>query len=137
MLVEFNPLADFDYIRNGIYSLLTGGYYPILAHVERYQHVCGAKYGTDDLVEMGCYLQVNAGSVLGKSGAKTKRFVKKALKQRQIHFIATDAHDLLRRPPSLSDCADHIEGKYGSDYCRRLFQENPLHVIGDKEIEFS
>ncbi len=37
VLVEFDPLADYDYIRNGVYALLSGGYYPIIeigrAHV--------------------------------------------------------------------------------------------------------
>lgn len=133
VLVEFNPLAEYDYIRNGIYSLMTGGYYPILAHVERYQNVCITKGGTDDLIEMGCYIQVNADSVMGKSGSKAKRFVKNLLKQRQVHFIATDAHDLGKRAPHLSDCADYIRKKYGEDYCRKLFCENPLYVIRDKE----
>lgn len=133
-LVEFNPMADYDYIRNGIYSLLTGGYYPILAHVERYRNVCAAKYGTEDLIEMGCYIQVNAGSIMGKSGSKARRFVKKLLKQRQVHFVATDAHDLKKRPPCLSDCADYIRKKYGEDYSIKLFCDNPMDVIRDKEI---
>lgn len=134
-LVEFNPLENYDYIRNGIYSLLMGGYYPVLAHVERYRDVCSKKYGIDDLIEMGCYIQVNAGSIMGKSDLKTKRFVKNILKRQQVHFIATDAHDLGKRAPYLSDCADFIRKKYGEDYSRKLFHENPLYVIGDKEID--
>ena len=134
VLVEFNPLESYDYIRNGIYSLLMEGYYPILAHVERYRNVCAQKYGIDDLIDMGCYIQVNAGSVMGKFGAKTKRFVKKALKQQQVHFIATDAHDMDKRAPYLSGCADYIGKKYGKDYRKKLFYENPQYVISDKEI---
>lgn len=135
VLVEFNPLENYDYIRNGIYSLLMGGYYPVLAHAERYQNVCVKKYGIDDLIEMGCCIQVNAGSVMGNAGAKTKRLVRNILKQRQVHFIATDAHDLGKRAPCLSDCVRFISKKYGEDYSRKLFCENPLCVIGDKEIE--
>ena len=134
VLVEFNPLEDYDYIRNGIYSLLMGGYYPILAHTERYQNVCFKKYGIDDLIEMGCYIQVNAASIMGKTGSKTKRFVKNMLKQRQVHFVATDAHDLGKRAPYLSGCADYISKKYGGDYGQQLFCTNPLYVIEDQEI---
>ena len=133
-LVEFNPLESYDYIRNGIYSMLMGGYSPILAHAERYRNICTKKYGIDDLIEMGCYIQVNAGSVTGKFGSKTKRFVKNALKQQQVHFIATDAHDLDKRVPVLSDCADYIGKKYGKDYRKKLFYDNPRDVIDDKEI---
>lgn len=134
LLVEFNPLADYGYIRNGIYSLLMKGYYPVLAHAERYQSVCGRKDGIEDLIEMGCYIQVNAGSVTGKSGLKTRRFVKKMLQQGQVHFVATDAHDLEKRPPHLSECAELIRKKFGEDYSRKLFYDNPMHVIKDKRL---
>lgn len=134
VLVEFNPPEDYEYIRNGIYALLTGGYYPILAHAERYRNVCAEKSRIDDLIEMGCYIQVNAGSVMGKAGPKSKRFVRNMLKQRQVHFVATDAHDMGKRAPHLSDCAYFIRKKYGGDYSQQLFCENPLHVIRDEEI---
>lgn len=134
VLLEFTPLEDFDYIRNGCYALLTCGYYPVLAHVERYQNVCSKKYGIDELIDMGCYIQVNAGSVMGKAGPKAKRFVRNILKRRQVHFIATDAHDLKKRSPCLSDCANFISKKYGEDYSEKLFCENPMCVIGDKDI---
>ena len=134
LLVEFNPLADYSYIRNGIYSLLMEGYYPVLAHVERYRNVCARKSGINDLIEMGCYMQVNAGSVTGRFGWKTRQFVKRILKCGQVHFIATDAHDLGKRAPALSDCADFISKKYGGDYCRKLFLDNPMDVIRDREI---
>lgn len=134
VLVEFSPLESYDYIRNGLYSLLMGGYFPIAAHVERYQNVCAKGYRIDELVDMGCYIQVNAGSIMGNFGAKTKRIAKKMLKQHQVHFVATDAHDLGKRAPYLSDCADYISKKYGEDYATKLFYENPLYVIQDEAI---
>lgn len=134
VLVEFDPLADYEYLRNGINTFLMGGYHPILAHAERYQNVATRRHGVDDLIDMGCCIQVNAGSITGKSGPGTKRFVKKLLKQRQVHFIATDAHDMKKRLPCLSNSADFVRKKYGEDYCRELFYNNPLHVILNEEI---
>ena len=135
VLLEFNPLEEYEYIRNGMHSLLMDGYYPVLAHVERYQNVCARKHGIDDLIDMGCYMQVNAGSITGKSGMKTKGLTRNMLKQGQVHFVATDAHDLRKRPPCLSACADFIRKKYGGDYSKKLFCDNPLHVIRDKVID--
>lgn len=134
VLVEFSPLESYDYIRNGLYSLLMGGYSPIAAHVERYQNVCAKGVRIDELIEMGCYIQINAGSIMGSFGAKTRRIARKMLKQHQVHFVATDAHDLGKRAPYLSDCADYISKKYGGDYARKLLCENPLCVIRDEEI---
>lgn len=134
VLVEFNPLENYDYIRNGIYSLLMDGYYPILAHVERYRNVCGGNGRVDELVEMGCYIQANAASVMGQAGWGTKRFLGNLLKRRQVHFIATDAHDPVKRAPCLAECARYIGKKYGEDYGRKLFYENPLCVTEDEDI---
>lgn len=134
VLLEFSPLEDYEHIRKGAYSLLMGGYYPVLAHVERYQNVCSKKDGVDELIDMGCYIQVNAGSVMGKNGVKVKRIVRNMLKRRQVHFVATDAHDLKKRAPYLADCAAFISKKYGEDYSEKLFCENPLCVIRDKDI---
>ncbi|MDE5940018.1 MAG: hypothetical protein K2H37_13175 [Lachnospiraceae bacterium] len=135
VLLEFNPLEEYEYIRNGMYSLLMDGYYPVLAHVERYQNVCARRHGIEDLIDMGCYMQVNAVSITGKSGLKTKGMTRNMLKQGQVHFVATDAHDLRKRPPCLSDCADFIRKKYGGDYSKKLFCDNPLQVIRDKVID--
>lgn len=134
VLVEFSPLEDYDYIRNGIYALLTGGYYPILAHAERYRNVCTRKSGITDLVEMGCHIQVNAGSVMGKCGLGAKQLTRKLLKQHLLHFIATDAHDFGKRAPHLAGCAAYVRKKSGEAYGRELFYDNPMHVVLDETI---
>lgn len=134
VLVEFDPAADYDYIRNGVYTLLTGGYYPILAHVERYKKVCTKKTGVAELIEMGCFMQVNAGSVTGRHGLGAARLTRKLLGQGLVHFIATDAHDLRRRCPCLSACAKYLEKKFGADDSRRLLHDNPGCVLRDEYI---
>lgn len=134
VLIEFNPSDDYGYIRNGINEVLLGGYYPILAHAERYQNVCTKKDGIADLVDMGCYIQVNAGSIMGKFGLKTASFTKKLLKQHMVHFIATDAHDPEKRTPQLAGCAAYVEKKYGESYGRKLFYKNPECILCDGEI---
>lgn len=134
VLVEFEPSAEYDYIRNGVYTLLTGGYYPVVAHVERYKNVCAKKTGVSELIEMGCFIQVNAGSVTGKYGFGAARLTRKLLRQGLVHFVATDAHDLGRRRPCLSECARYIEKKFGPDTGRRLLLDNPMCVLDDAHI---
>lgn len=68
VLVEFGPMDDYDYLRNGVYDLLSEGYFPIIAHVERYQCLSGHLDRIVDLSGMGAYIQVNAGSVMGDAG---------------------------------------------------------------------
>lgn len=134
VLTEFGPMDDYDYIRNGIYNLTAGGYSPILAHVERYSKMNNRMDRVEDLIEMGCYIQVNADSVAGNMGFGAKHFTRKLLKEHLVHFVATDAHNADKRSPKLAECAAVIEKKYGEDYLKELFWENPMHVLRNEYI---
>lgn len=134
VLTEFDPMDDYDYIRNGIYSLSATGFRPILAHVERYAKVCSKTGRIEDLIEMGCYIQVNAGSIMGNFGFGTRMLTRKLLSQHLVHFVATDAHNTDKRSPKLAECASLIRRKYGEEYARELLFENPMHVIRNEYI---
>lgn len=134
VLTEFNPMEDYDYIRYGVYSLIAEGYHPILAHAERYSKINGKANRVEDLIEMGCYIQVNAGSVMGVLGFQTKFFVRRLLKEQLVHFVATDAHDTKERGSHIRECAFFIVKKYGEDYAREILYENPMHVIRNEYI---
>lgn len=134
VLVEFSPNAEYDYIRNGIYSLQMHGYRPVLAHVERYRNVCAKLEKIEDLVEMGCLIQVNAGSIVGKFGFGTKKLTGKLLKKGLVHFVASDAHDTDRRSPKIADCAVQIASRYNAEYAQELLRDNPLRVLQDRYI---
>lgn len=134
VLVEFGPMDEFDYIRNGIYQIMTGGYRPVLAHVERYLSVISEMEHVEDLSSMGCYIQVNADSIMGKAGHQAKRFTRQLLKRRLVQFVATDAHSDGTRGPYLAECAAYLCKKHGEDYMRQLLIENPSAIIADRYI---
>lgn len=134
VLIEFGMGEDIDHIRYGLYEALAHGYRPILAHVERYSRMLAKAERVEDLVRMGSYIQVNAGSIMGSFGFGAKQFTKRLLAQGLVHFVATDAHDTGKRKPVLSGCAGYVEKKYGQEYAYRLFYENPLRVIRDEYI---
>lgn len=134
VLMEFDPMEAYDYIRYGIYNLIAEGYRPILAHAERYSQINGKADRVEDLTEMGCYIQINADSVMGALGLRTKFFVRKLLTGRLVHFMATDAHDAQKRGCHIRECASFINKKYGEDYARTLLYENPMHVIQNEYI---
>lgn len=134
VLTEFAPNAEYEYIRNGIYSLQVHGYRPILAHVERYHNICRKPDRAAEVAEMGCYIQANAGSIMGTFGFAAKQFTRKLLKQRIVSFIASDAHDTGRRAPYLSECAGYVARKFGEGYRQEIFYDNPMRIIKDEYI---
>lgn len=134
ILIEFGPVERFERIRNGLYEALAHGWRPVLAHVERYDSLLGKAERVEELIQMGSCIQVNAGSIMGKTGFGVKQFSKRLLREQLVHFVATDAHDADRRKPAISDCGRYISRKYGEEYAARLLCENPMRVIRDEYI---
>ncbi len=135
VLVEFSPMDGFDHIRNGIYRLQAAGYQPVLAHAERYRCVSSSMEKAGELYGMGCYIQVNADSIMGANGWQVRHFARMLLKKRMAHFVATDAHDDMRRAPCLVNCVKYIGRHFGEDYMAQLFQVNPSRIIADEYID--
>ena len=124
VLVEFDPLAEKNYIRNSLRSIMSTAYTPVLAHVERYAKVMEDIDFVEGLRKMGVLIQVNASSVIGDNGWKTKSDVKKLLKRGIVDFIGTDAHSDGRRAPRMAKCAAYLQKKYGSEYADELLYDN-------------
>ncbi len=134
VLIEFGPMDSFGTIRNGLYEALSQGYRPILAHVERYGSVSSQRGRVEEMVQMGCYIQINAGSVMGKFGFAARQFTKRLLGDGLVHFVATDSHNAGNRSPQLAECEKYISRKFSGEYAKRLFWDNPLCVIRDEYI---
>ena len=134
ILLEFIPSHDWAYIEAAVHRMINAGYIVIVAHVERYDNVMSDMKRAAQLVEMGAYLQINAPSVMGEVDFKTKRHCKYLLKNGLVSFVATDAHEPVKRRPALRECIRYIEKKYGSELCEDLFYINPQKILHNEFI---
>ena len=132
VLVEFSSMDNYRKIHNTIYELVTGGFKPIIAHIERYPAIVSHSEYVAELIDQGAMIQVNADALLGIEGWKIRRFCKKLMKKEEIDFIASDAHDLKERPSRLRECADYVERKWGSRTAERIFVINPSKITGER-----
>lgn len=128
-LCEFSSGDNATFIKERCYHLISSGLIPILAHIERYPALTDDFDLIEELVDLGCHMQVNAGSILGDDGFRAKRFCKKLIKLDLLNFIGSDAHDMKERPPRLGDCAAYLEKKYGKEYARRILCDNPSMIV--------
>lgn len=136
VLVEFMPAEDWGYIREGICDLADGGYWPILAHVERYVQVADKPKRVQELIELGAYVQMNAGSITGEWGYSIKKNCMGLLKRELVHFIGTDAHRAEgKRAPHMRRCAAVLEKQVGSSYAERLLFQNAEQILENKELQ--
>ena len=135
VLVEFMPAEEWNYIRNGIYDLAGGGYWPVLAHVERYMQLADRPERVQELIEMGTYIQMNAGSVAGTEGGRIRRSCMKLLQQQLVHFMGTDAHRAEgNRSPQLEACVRLLKKQLGEAYVRRLLWKNAENILGNIQL---
>ena len=116
-------------IRNGLYQVQSEGYWPILAHAERYECLVKDFRQLEVIYDMGIYIQVNADSVTNIRGFTRKQFMKRIFKNDMVHFIGTDAHDAKERRPQIEPCIHYLEKKCGKESIQRYFTENPQHIL--------
>lgn len=92
LLLEF-PFENWPpYWDRIVYGLQAAGLIIIIAHPERYFPVQRDHSILDAMADMGCFFQVNAGSINKKYGEKRKtvRYIERMDK---LDFIASDAHE--------------------------------------------
>ena len=134
VLIEFSPNDEFRYIQQGLQQIQMKGCRPILAHIERYQCLVDNMEDVEYLIEMGVCIQVNAGSIIGKSGRTAKRFIKELMDEGYVHLVGTDAHSSGNRSPLIKKSADYVEKKYGQEYAKEIFRTNGMKVLKNKII---
>ena len=66
VLVEFSHNSEASYIRERLSAMLSGGYRPIVAHIERYEATRTDLDFVEELTEMGAYMQINGRQHCGK-----------------------------------------------------------------------
>ena len=136
LLVEFPDVTIFSETDAILARLLDRGMVPIVTHPERNQAL---QRRLDDLarwVESGCYVQVTAGSYTGLFGRAARRCANELMHRGLIHFVASDAHDVQVRTPSLREAYGLLADTWGEDLIRPLFVENPKAVLAGDAVNF-
>ena len=139
VLIEFSRSTSFWEIRNALKNLLMLGLIPIVAHIERYQALENNEKYLKEIISMGCYTQVNSSNILkpkffNDKNRVLKKRVKYFLERDLVHFIASDMHNLSKRPPDMKDAYEIISKKYGEKKARELFVDNPSRIIQNQLI---
>lgn len=131
MPLNAEPLNLYDVI----YSLQENKLIPILAHPERYSYVQKEPELVYDLIEKGCLMQANYGSVIGQYGEKAEYIVKKFLESNMIHFLGSDVHRQNSIYPKIPQAIEIIQSIVGSEKLEELTTINPQLVLRNKKIE--
>jgi len=133
LLLEFPPHAVGN-ARETVHELAIGGWRPVLAHPERV-----APWAEDPtlilrLADAGALVQLTAMSITGDFGLRAQRCSRFLLDHGCVHFVASDAHDPLRRPPLLERARAEISRRWGEEIATLLLVTNPAAVLADRPL---
>jgi protein-tyrosine phosphatase len=134
LLVELPDLIGVTVVRAQLQALLHARICPIITHPERNFSLQSNTDHIKHWVQDGCLVQVTGQSFLGLFGATAKEAIEALMDRDLVHFVASDAHDCVNRPPDLSQAFEHVKARWGDAHARRLFVDNPTAVINDAPI---
>ena len=138
-LIEFSMNTPYRDIHKGLSNLLMLGITPVIAHIERYDALENNEKRVRELINMGCYTQINSNHVLRpKLFRERYKFMKKRaryfLDRDLVHIVASDMHNLDSRPPYMEQAYEIIVKSYGRNKAKELFVENPRKILMDQLI---
>ena len=81
-------------IKEAIFALITGGYKPILAHVERYPFYFNEWDTLEDLRNRGAIFQLNINSLSGQYGPQVKKMGQDLIDRDWVEVIGSDCHHM-------------------------------------------
>jgi protein-tyrosine phosphatase len=104
-------------------SLSHAGHRIVLAHPERCPAFHRDRDTLERLIGSGMLSSITAGSLAGRFGREVRRFSQELLRDGLVHNVASDAHDVLRRPPGVDPVLVEEGLGDGADWLTRQVPE--------------
>lgn len=135
LLMELPDVSLFQGIEHVFDKLKSEGLTPIVTHPERNPHLVWEIGRVRRWVESGVLLQITGPSLLGRFGVEPARWCLQVLAEGLVHFVASDAHDPVRRTPKLDEVRSSLVAQFDECYAELLLELNPRLVIEGLPIE--
>jgi protein-tyrosine phosphatase len=134
LLVEFSEFSIPPTVHHTLHEMQTMGLRPIITHPERNAILQGQPSRLAAWVQLGCVVQVTAGSLTGAFGHRSQEDALRWIAEGMVHIVATDAHNMTWRPYTLQPAYDVVRDRFGDAKARALFLENPMAILVGREL---
>lgn len=134
VLIEFDFHSDFSLLQKSVSELISSGYYPIVAHPERYRCIYSDFENAYKLKELGAYLEINSTSILGYDRKKVYKASKFIIESGFADFVASDAHSPFSRTPDLSVVHEYLSVNYSMSLADKLIITNTQIMLSGEKI---
>jgi protein-tyrosine phosphatase len=119
-----------------LYRAQLDGWLPIVAHPERNSVFQANPDLLATLIGHGLRVQVTATSLTGAFGPQARTAAETFLRRKMVHFVATDAHNLQKRPPRMQEALAALREIAGEAVTEALTVENPRAVIESRTLPY-
>lgn len=130
-LIEFSFHSDGSLETRILHSLCKSGLRPIVAHPERYRYIQYDPELINRWYRMGCLMQVNRGSLLGRFGSHAQEMAVELTERNFTAIVASDAHSSQIRTPWMEDIKNYLSAEFSPSCARNLLLVNPKRVLKD------
>lgn len=142
VFVEFPFDVVPRYAKQLFFDLQLEGYVPVIVHPERNVQLREHPSILLELIRNGALSQVTAGSLTGRFGKKVQAYSKDLVRARQCHFLASDAHDTVKRGFHMQAAKALIADEFGADrfavmmdHAASLVKGEPVYPEAPLEIK--
>lgn len=134
LLLEFPILHIGRHTEQVLSRILDAGVVPIVAHPERHPILRRDLARMEAWVEAGCITQITGLSITGGFGSQARAAALRMLDRGLVHVVASDAHDLTHRTPSLGAAFDAVRTRFEDGIADLLFSENPRGIVAGGSV---
>ncbi|MEI9805534.1 MAG: CpsB/CapC family capsule biosynthesis tyrosine phosphatase [Pseudolabrys sp.] len=114
-----------------IFRLHTDGYVTIVTHPERMSWIESSYPLIQRLVHNGVWMQLTAGSLMGRFGRRPRYWAERILDDGLCHLLATDAHNTTSRPPLLAEAQEAAAKRLGDEEAFNLVVTRAQGILND------
>lgn len=133
-LIEFSFYTDGEVETEILQTVIDAGYTPLVAHPERYEYIRQQPELINQWKKMGCLLQVNRCSLLGRYGEDIQQMALELVKRGFASAVATDAHSSKVRTPRARDAYELLYHSISPDAAETLMIQNPKKIINNNSL---
>lgn len=112
-----------------VFNILLANYVPIITHPERLKWV-EEKYDlVQHMADRGVWMQVTSGSLSGRFGRRPKYWAERMISEGIVHILASDAHDIIKRPPDLAAGREAAARLVGAAEAEQMVAGRPRDIV--------
>jgi protein-tyrosine phosphatase len=117
-----------------IFQLSSRGITPIITHPERNPIFYDMPQKLRRFIALGCLAQITACSLIRGFGWRVSRFTKKLVREGLVHIMATDAHNVGKRPPLMGNALKKLSKLVGESRAWDMVATTPERLIQGERV---